>query len=148
MAEEMNKRSILVSDSKNMARTFNYERAATIPAEAQFLSDDQVAEQWGITTRTIRNYRERVVNDSELSDIFLKKISAIGADWAQEMPEVLRAQLRFLKRAADEANPKDPETIHAIAGAYKLVFESGIMKAIVDARLADAGTYRQIPAEN
>lgn len=47
----------------------------------------------------------------------------------------MRAGTDFIMRAAQESDPTNPDAIHAIAGALKILAEIGLTKEIVDARL-------------
>lgn len=120
-----------------MSSRIDYDRAASILVEAAYFGDKEAADKWGITTRTVQNYRARLDGDAELSAVFLKKKLAWETSWAEEAPAALRAGIRFLMRAAREADPKDPEAIHAIAGAFKLLAEIVFTKDVLDVRLAE-----------
>lgn len=133
-----------------MPRT-DYDRLATILVEAAYYGDAKTAERWGITDRTIQNYRGRLDNDSELSSFFVLKKQAFENEWANEIPAAIRSALRFIVRAGEEANPKDPEAIHAVAGALKIVTEVELTREIINARLgrydrADGEEGRQVAA--
>jgi hypothetical protein len=134
-----------------MSRELDYDRAASILVEAAYYGEKATAAKWGITDRTILNYRNRLEQDSKLSDIFALKKGEFESDWANEIPEAIRSAVRFLKRASNEADPKDPESIHAVAGALKIMAEVGMTKAILDVRLSgyfgeDGAEDRQVDA--
>lgn len=128
-----------------MSSRIDYNRAASILIEAAYFGDKEAAERWGVTSRTIRNYRLRLDDDPQLSVIFHEKKQLWESTWAEEAPAALRAGIRFLMRAAREANPKDPEAIHAVAGAFKLLAEIVFTKDVLDVRLAEF--YRATGAE-
>ena len=113
------------------------DRAATIIVEAAYYGDPDTAERWGISERTIQRYRARLDEDDELSSIVARKKTAFETEWANEIPAALRSALRFLMRAGQEADPKDPEAIHAVAGAFKLMAEIGFTRDVLNARLAE-----------
>jgi hypothetical protein len=120
---------------KGVVSRLDYDRVASILVEAAFFGDPQASQRWGITERTIRNYRAKLDEDSELSSFFLVKKQAFESEWATEIPMAIRAGIHFLGEAAKKANPTDPDTIHAIAGAVKILAEVGLTKEIIDARL-------------
>lgn len=136
-----------------MSQKVDYDRVASILIEAAFFGEKQTAQRWGITDRTILNYRKRLDEDSELSDIFILKKTAFESEWASEIPASIRAGIRFLGEAAKKADPTNPEVIHAVAGAVKILAEVGLTKEIIDARLgrhnredgAQSGTLATIP---
>ena len=119
-----------------MSHKLDYDRTAAILVEAAYYGEKETAKRWGITDRTILNYRNRLDEDSKLSDIFAIKKREFETDWSNEIPEAIRAAVRFLKRASNEADPTDPESIHAVAGALKIMAEVGMTKAILDVRLS------------
>lgn len=118
-----------------MPQKLDYDRVALILVEAAFFGEKQTASRWGITDRTILNYRNKLSEDSALSDIFALKKASFESEWASEIPASIRAGIRFLGEAARKANPTDPDTIHAIAGAVKILAEVGLTKEILDVRL-------------
>ena len=113
----------------------DYEKAAVILVEAAYYGDAKTAERWGITDRTIQNYRGRLDSDPELSSYFALKKAAFENEWANEIPAAIRSALRFIVRAGELADPKNPEAIHAVAGALKIVTEVELTREIINARL-------------
>lgn len=119
--------------------SFNCERAAIILVEAAFFGDKPTARKFGVTTRTIQNYRQRLEEDDELSAFFTIKKQRFEDEWADELPAAIRASIRFLARAAQEANPMDPNVIHSVAGALKILADVTLTKQVLDARLTGRG---------
>jgi len=115
---------------------FNKDRAALILVEASYFPDSKVAKNWSITQRTIQNYRKRLDSDIELSQLFTLKKEDFEQTWGNRITKSIVSSLDFLDRAGQEADPKDPATIHAVAGALKLIAEIGLAKNVIDARLA------------
>lgn len=114
--------------------TLDYDRVALILVEAAFFGEKQTAQRWSISTKTIERYRARLDEDSELSGFVALKKQAFESSWADEIPASIRAGIRFLGEAAKRAD-YTPESIHAIAGAVKILAEVGLTKEIIDARL-------------
>jgi hypothetical protein len=125
--------------------TFNYERAATVLAEATFADDATVLRRHGLTSRTLQRYRKRLQTDSKLSQLVALKKAALVREWAEELAPAVRDTIRFLQRAATQADPADPNAIHAVAGALKILSEVLLTREVVNARLA--GTDRPQHAE-
>lgn len=119
-----------------MSHNFDYERAARALANAAFTNDTTAANDEGITIRTLQRYRKRLDADGTLSQLVAQKKAALEREWASKIAPALRSALDFLTRAGQEADPRDPEAIHAIAGAFKLVNEGALAKAVIDVRLA------------
>jgi hypothetical protein len=122
--------------SKNGKVTkIDYDRVATILIEAAFFGDKPTAKRWGITNRTIINYRNRLADDTKLSHLFALKKVEFEAEWASEIPAAIRAGIHFLGEAAKVAKLNDPAVIHAVAGAVKILAEVGLTKELLDAKL-------------
>lgn len=116
---------------------FDYERASRALAVAALEGDTVAAQREGITVRSIQNYRKHLRTDATLSHLFAEKKAALENNWANEIAPTLRAALAFIRKAAENLDPKDPEAVHAIAGAFKLVNEGHQTMKVIDARLAE-----------
>lgn len=114
---------------------FNAERAAMILVDAAYLGDKPAAEKHCISERSIRNWRKKLDEDPEFSASFQLKKQAMEADWASELPTAIKAGIKYLKEAAENASRNDPDVIHAVAGGLKILTEARAMKDILDARL-------------
>lgn len=112
----------------------NYDRASAILVEAAFFGDVATARRWGVHTRTIENYRQRMDSDTQLVSLFQSKKESFESDWAKDIPMALRSAIRFLQTASQSVEVT-PESIHAVAGAAKILAEIGLTKEIIDARL-------------
>jgi hypothetical protein len=117
----------------------NYERAATILVEAAYFGDKQAADRYGVSVRTVERYRARMDEDDELSAFVAIKKQKFEDEWADELPGAIRASIRFLGRAAQEASAKDPQAIHSVAGSLKILADVALTKQVLDARLTGRG---------
>lgn len=117
----------------------NKERTALILVEAAYFGDPATSQKWGIAERTIRNYRQRLNDDTELASLFQDKKELFESDWAADIPAAIRTAVNFLQRASKQADPQDHENIHAVAGALKIMSEVALTKAILDVRLNGFG---------
>lgn len=129
-----------------MGNSLNYERAAEVLVDSISMGEVKAAEHHGISRRTINNYQSRLKSDRKLSQLFAEKKAARNAAWAEHIPDALESTLNFLKRAGEQADPSDPEAIHAVAGAFKLVAEIGILRDVVNARFGVPTDDRAIRA--
>lgn len=130
--------------------TFNRELAAMVLVDAAYKGDKAAAELYGLTDRTLRNYRKRLLADTELSALFQHKRALVEKDWAADAPMAIKAGVAFLLRAAQEATVT-PEMVHAVAGSMKLLADMVLTKQVLDARLAAAhrpenGVHREVAA--
>lgn len=115
-------------------RRLNLERVAGILVEAAYYGDEVTAKEHGITTRTIRNYRSRLAKNDELSAFFRIKKQEFENRWANELPEALEAGIRYLMKAAKQADPSEPKAIHSIANSLKTLADIALTKRVLDAR--------------
>jgi transposase-like protein len=113
------------------------ERIAEILIDAYISRDDRkTAERYGITDRTLRNWRKQLETDAELSALFREKKSRASEGWANEVPGALRAAVGFIRTAAEKGDPTDPAMLHSVAGAMKLLSEVSATWKLLDARMA------------
>lgn len=122
------------------------ERIAEILCDAFISRDDRkTAERHGITDRTLRNWRARLDSDPELSELFRSKKATASEGWADEVPGAMRASVAFLRSAAEQGDPTDPDMVHSIAGSMKLLSEVAATWKLLDQRLAQSATVARVP---
>lgn len=114
---------------------FNAERSATILADASLTTDAIAARKWGITPKSIYNWRERLETDPLFSELFIRKREALVHDWLGDAPIALRSAIDFIKRAAELGNPEDPDQVKAVNEAFKTLTEVVATKQVLDARI-------------
>jgi hypothetical protein len=106
--------------------------------EAAYFGDKAAADRYGVTMRSVENYRARLVTDTELVAFFAIKKQEFEDKWADELPAAIRASIRFLAKAANEVMVT-ADTIHSIAGALKILADVTLTKQVLDARLTGRG---------
>lgn len=112
------------------------ERAAEILVQSIYRSDKIVASEFGISIKTVQNYRKRMKDDESLALVFREKRQLIESQWADKLGGAILDAIEFIKRAAREADPKDPEVIHAITGSLKIIAQIDITRTAINARYA------------
>jgi hypothetical protein len=126
-----------------MARSFNVERAAAALVRALFSGDPVACREFGITPRTLRNYRSRLESgrpqDRQLVLAFRELKDRYHREWAEDLSSTMRAQLSFLKEAAVKAQSeptslKNPAYLQATTEAFKGCAEVEIMLKMLDLR--------------
>lgn len=122
-----------------MPQVFRYELAAQILAEAAVLGDHDTVRRHGISLRTLQRYRQRLAKDPKLAESVARKKAVLEREWATELAPAIRQTILFLRRAAQEADPRDPHAIHAVAGALKILADVAMTQKVLDARLAGIG---------
>ncbi|MEO0491239.1 MAG: hypothetical protein AAFZ49_17060 [Cyanobacteria bacterium J06659_2] len=92
-------------------------------AEADIFGDHKVLEKYGINQSTLWRWRDRANSDSKLHESALLKKRMLLVDWQQDATKCLKIGLAKLSELIPNATLKDATTIHAVAGAMKIVGE-------------------------
>lgn len=112
------------------------ERWATLLVEAVALGDKLACERAGVSGKTLQRARAAVQTDAELSSIVREKKKLSDAQWADELPGAIRSTIGWLKSATEPgAVLPDHETIHAMAGALKILTDVGTANRVLEVRL-------------
>ena len=83
-------------------------RAARILAEAALTSDGQAADKYGVTTRTVRRYREALFEDTELSALFMNLLRAAETqNWLSQLDATMLALLKKITGGLELVSPED-----------------------------------------
>lgn len=122
-----------------MERRRKLEEIAEILVAASVLGPKKAAEKYGISKRVLYTYRKRLEEDPVLYQLFSEKRAKLGDDWIDRIKEAIAETVEYIKRAAREADPKDPQSIHSIVGALKILSEVVFTQRILDARAAYLG---------
>lgn len=135
--------------------SFDYDRAAQGLVDFYFYDYKVAAKNAGVTAKTIYLWQDKMQTDKRLAAKFMEKkaeldkelnsLSSVSTEilpqdikdpWIYEMIQAIRAGIRFLEKAADQADPTNPDSIHAIVGALKVETEILITKEVLDVKLA------------
>ena len=133
---------------KSAGKNFNYERAANVLVTA-FISDDREASRkFGVCTRTIKNYRQKLGKDDYLTHLFLqKKEQYYEEEFSIQIRITMLKYLEFVCRTCDNIEVGDPKMIIAVTQAFKAISETYLTEKIINARLEkellDLITYRK-----
>ena len=109
------------------------------------MGDRAACKKHEISLRSLQRYRQKLDGDPRLSQAVAEKKAIQDKAWADEIPTAIAAGIRFLTRASQECKASNPEAVHAIAGAIKILSEVSMTRQIIDARLA--GQDRQDDSE-
>jgi transposase-like protein len=115
------------------------EAQVLILLEACYSNDTVVADKYGITPRTLFNWRKKLVEDKEFSETFILKKEEFEATWLDSMRKSIISGATFIQRAANEAEDetlRNPEMVRAIAGAIKICSDVILTGGMINARIA------------
>lgn len=118
-----------------MSRQFNYERAAYVLVDALTMGDKAAAKKWDVSIRTIERWRSLLQEDQLLAEFFAKRQKDRTDAWASEIPQALVAILSYISEAGREADRKCPETMKAMAQAFKVIADVEMSKQVLDKRI-------------
>lgn len=108
-------------------------RAAEILVDAIYLGDDRAADKWGVTSRTIRRYRDRCAADPELSAFVQQKRSVNEANWAPELARALKVTIRKLAHFVETVDNPTLEAAREIRLLFKDLAEIQVMREVLGA---------------
>jgi hypothetical protein len=114
------------------------ERWATLLVEAVTLPgrDKAACERAGVSLRTLQRARSAVTTDAKLAELVASKKAASDANWADELPGAIRSAIEWIQRATElGAVLPDADTIHAMAGALKILTDVGTAHRVLEVRL-------------
>lgn len=121
-----------------MPQKFPYEKASIVIAEAEIFGDKNTLARWGINQSTLWRWRDRRLSDSKLHESALLKTRMLLVDWQTDATRTLKTGLNRLNELIPVATANDAATIHAIAGACKII---GELKIASDA-LSEPAPYQ------
>lgn len=109
------------------------DQKAMILAECDFGNDAEVAEKWGITRRTVCNYRKQLSEDPALLKLYTEKKKAFAASWVDDACQAIKIGALAYQELCKKKNPKDAMLIQAIAAGAKVFGDLNIAyTALVD----------------
>lgn len=123
-----------------MAAPVDPERIAEVVVTASVRGDHVACEQYGITTRTLRRYRERMDKDPDVSATVRVKKQAVTDQWSAELASAIKDAIGFIKRACEAADPTDPAALHSVNGSLKILSDVAQAERFLDARLGPPAT--------
>jgi transposase-like protein len=115
---------------------------AKVLVDAALTTDREAADKHGVHRSTIYRWREKLDENHDLQRLTTKYWRDVRAEesWVQGATHTIRKAQAFIRDAADELDPGDPDAVRAMTDALQTLAESLQMARIVDARL---GTSRQ-----
>ena len=95
--------------------------------------DDAAAKKYKISTRTLQ--RARAAPSEQLSPIVAivaEQKAELLEKWTDSIPSALLECVAFVRKATNELDASDPQALHAIAGAIKLLSEAQMNREVLD----------------
>lgn len=117
---------------------FDQDKAAKIVLDAEMMGDEAASKKWSVSERSIQRYRKKLGSSPELARVVESKKALQDAAWAHQIPEAIEACIKYIREAAEACDRSDPNAVHAIAGAAKVLSEIKMTREVIDARLAES----------
>lgn len=92
--------------------------------------DVATSQHFKISTRTLQ--RARSNGALELAGVVAHKKDVLIGEWVQGVPSALADCVAFVARAMRELNPNDPEALHAVCGAIKILSEAQMNQEVLN----------------
>ncbi len=112
------------TSNETLARALTY---------AALHGDDAAAKKFKLSTRTLQ--RARASPREELAQVVAivaeKKAELIG-QWIDSIPSALLECVAFVRKATQELSAQDPEALHAVAGAIKILTDAQMNREVLD----------------
>jgi hypothetical protein len=124
-----------------MPRTFQREKALGILIDAYLIGDVAALAKYGISSRTIWQWRQRLASDPDFRAEFQKRQAAISLAWMEYAPRALVSSLQCIQRIADEgpgnlgAESSVPAFVAALAGAMNTISKMTIAQKYSDIKI-------------
>jgi hypothetical protein len=132
---------------------YNRDLAASVLITAVYTSDAAAAAKYGVSIRTLLNYRRRLATDDSLAQVFNTRKALLDKEWAQDFIAPMRKGAQFLLEAfescrTDKNYIKNPVVIQAVAEAVRLCADVVLTSKAIDAQFSDTHQpANQLPQE-
>jgi hypothetical protein len=132
---------------------FNHDVAASVLISAVYTSDDEACAKYGVSVRSLQNYRKRLAVDAKLADIFATRKALLDKAWAEDFVAPLRKGAQFLLEAFESVRNdplfrKNPVVIQAVAEAVRLCADVVLTSKVIDAQFSNSDQPQdQLPQE-
>ena len=100
-------------------KTRDKEEMALILAESKLFGYEQTARRNDISSRTIYNWRKKLDEDQELTELFREKERYLQFRWIEKLPIVIEQAMDCVTRCLEEA-PRDSKTLDSAIRALEL----------------------------
>lgn len=117
-----------------MPQEFNLVRAAAALVEASLKSDREVAAAFGVSVRSIESWRSRLTWDERLQGEVKKLADQKLGQWVSGIPKFLEDAIQFVRQAAQQGDPTDPEMVEAVTTAIATLNEVMVVQDAIAAK--------------
>lgn len=118
------------------------DRKALIISYAAIHGDQAACKHFKISARSIQRYRREAEESDALSQSVAHKKDVVIAKWTEGAPSAVADCVAFVARATREGDPSDPNMVHAISGAIKILTDALANREVLDVWIEDVQQAR------
>ncbi len=119
---------------RKAGKNFDYERAANVLLSCLLNGVKQAAKDFGISERTVSNYKVRLSEDPYLAYLYTEKKNRYDEELSIRLTKACNSCLDFIERAA-QSDEMTPEMIHSVVGALKISADIRATEKLMSARI-------------
>lgn len=109
-------------------------------------TEGQIADTYGIATRTLWRWKDALDSDSELSALFRERVNDfLDRDWADELDDALRETIQELILHIKSQPMFSPESIEAITKAFSALGEVAIAREVLGVAATEQDAAARAP---
>ncbi len=118
-----------------MPLVLNKQRAAMMLIESIYYGDKATVKRYGLSVRTLDNYRRRLNTDTELAELCQQYRLKFEDNWINELPIAAKGIIRKLTDASQNIVIENANDARDLAEALKILAEVIMAKDIIDVQL-------------
>lgn len=131
---------------------FNQEFAANALLEALVTTDEKACKRYGITDRTLRNYKRRLESDPVFSAFFRNRKKIFDDRWADRLVPMLLSGIETIheitrKVREDPSVWRNPQMLDSLTRALEVASDVSFTSRIIDARINENRTPDALPGQ-
>jgi hypothetical protein len=111
------------------------ELGTSLVAESAFSTDPQaLCARYNVSTITLERWRKKVAADERLAEVVAQKTKALDEVWEAGLRSTARELIAALAHHAHlalKADKFDPDMVHKLAGALKIVNDAAVTRGMV-----------------
>ncbi len=127
---------------RKAGKNFDYERAANVLFSCLLNGIKQAAKDFGVSERTVSNYKARLGEDPYLAYLYTEKKNSYDEELSIRLTKACNSCLDFIERAA-QSDELSPEMIHSVTGALKISADVRATEKLMSARIGQLNVLHE-----
>lgn len=122
-------------------RHLTINEAAKLLVDCTILGDKGACAKHKVHFNSLKHCKNRLDREPELKARVLYYQAKLDNEWASDIPKAIKRVIAFISRAADEADPQDPEAIKALVEAANKLAGIEAAKYVLNMRIREQRRY-------